>query len=48
LIFATIGFYLLTGLFGKSLGELDAFLPAGNTAVITSTSPTSISPAEKQ
>ena len=28
ILFGTLAFYFLTGLFGKSLGELDAFLPA--------------------
>jgi thiol:disulfide interchange protein DsbD len=27
IFFGAVGFYLLTGLFGKTLGELDAFLP---------------------
>jgi thiol:disulfide interchange protein DsbD len=47
LVFATIGMYLLTGLLGKSLGELDAFLPAGSTTIVATTH-TSTNIAETQ
>jgi len=41
--FTSITFYLLLGLFGKPLGELDAFLPPPNYEEIMSTSSTTIS-----
>ena len=37
MIFLSIGFYLLTGLIGGSLGELDAFLPPRTSGALTVT-----------
>ena len=38
IVFGTLAFYFLTGLFGKTLGEIDAFLPAEsiNATIVTS------------
>jgi thiol:disulfide interchange protein DsbD len=39
MIFATLTFYLLTGLFGKPLGELETFLPEAKAGLAVSINP---------